>query len=122
MRISDWSSDVCSSDLGIPAHRVAPGRDLRHSAAARTARPEQYRRAPAPRAFLVSPLCWRAARTAGQGARRPDHPGADRRCRYRRVACWLETATSANVPIYERLGFVTQADWDIAGEIGRAHV
>src|SRR3546814_9132865 len=42
---------------GIPAHRVAPGRDLRHSAAARTARPEQYRRAPAPRAFLVSPLC-----------------------------------------------------------------
>src|SRR3546814_11394797 len=31
------------------------------------------------------------------------------------LPCWLETATSANVPIYERLGFVTQAEWDIAG-------
>src|SRR3546814_17490013 len=44
------------------------------------------------------------------------------------LPCWLETATSANVPIYERLGFVTPAEWAIAGggphfwgmKIGRA--
>src|SRR3546814_2780263 len=29
MRISDWSSDVCSSDLSAPGH---PGRDVRESA------------------------------------------------------------------------------------------
>lgn len=31
------------------------------------------------------------------------------------LPCWLETATPANVPLYERLGFVTQAEWDISG-------
>lgn len=31
------------------------------------------------------------------------------------LSCWLETATPANVPLYERLGFVTQAEWDVAG-------
>lgn len=31
------------------------------------------------------------------------------------MPCWLETATPENVPLYERLGFVTQAEWDIAG-------
>jgi ribosomal protein S18 acetylase RimI-like enzyme len=29
--------------------------------------------------------------------------------------CWLETATPENVPLYERLGFVTQAEWDVPG-------
>src|SRR3546814_9217020 len=29
MRISDWSSDVCSSDLHAVAHRGNPARDLR---------------------------------------------------------------------------------------------
>lgn len=31
------------------------------------------------------------------------------------LPCWLETATPQNVPLYERLGFVTQAEWDIPG-------
>lgn len=31
------------------------------------------------------------------------------------LACWLETATPENVPLYERLGFVTQVEWDIPG-------
>src|SRR3546814_4918065 len=42
MRISDWSSDVCSSDLAIarrPVHRVARGRQ-RRGCARRLARPE----------------------------------------------------------------------------------
>jgi ribosomal protein S18 acetylase RimI-like enzyme len=30
-------------------------------------------------------------------------------------ACWLETATPENVPLYERLGFVTQVEWDVPG-------
>jgi GNAT superfamily N-acetyltransferase len=29
--------------------------------------------------------------------------------------CWLETATPENVPLYQRLGFVTQVEWDVAG-------
>lgn len=29
------------------------------------------------------------------------------------LPCWLETATSANVTLYERLGFVTQVEWDV---------
>ena len=29
------------------------------------------------------------------------------------LACWLETATPENVSLYERLGFVTQAEWDV---------
>ncbi len=29
------------------------------------------------------------------------------------VPTWLETATPENVPLYERLGFVTQVEWDI---------
>lgn len=31
------------------------------------------------------------------------------------LPCWLETATTENVPLYERLGFVTQAEWDVPG-------
>jgi len=31
------------------------------------------------------------------------------------LPCWLETATPANVPLYERLGFITQVEWDVAG-------
>ena len=31
------------------------------------------------------------------------------------LPCWLETATPENVPLYERLGFVTQAQWDVPG-------
>ena len=29
--------------------------------------------------------------------------------------CWLETATPENVPLYERLGFATQVEWDVPG-------
>lgn len=29
------------------------------------------------------------------------------------LSCWLETATPENVPLYERLGFVTKAEWDV---------
>jgi GNAT superfamily N-acetyltransferase len=29
--------------------------------------------------------------------------------------CWLETATPQNVPLYQRLGFVTQVEWDVPG-------
>jgi GNAT superfamily N-acetyltransferase len=29
------------------------------------------------------------------------------------LPCWLETATPENVPLYQRLGFVTQVEWDI---------
>jgi len=32
-----------------------------------------------------------------------------------RLPCWLETATPHNVPLYERLGFVTQVEWDVPG-------
>ena len=31
------------------------------------------------------------------------------------LPCWLETATTDNVPLYERLGFVTQVEWDVPG-------
>lgn len=31
------------------------------------------------------------------------------------LPCWLETATTENVPMYERLGFGTQAEWDVPG-------
>lgn len=30
-------------------------------------------------------------------------------------ACWLETATPENVALYQRLGFVTQVEWDVPG-------
>ncbi|WP_194952673.1 GNAT family N-acetyltransferase [Sphingopyxis solisilvae] len=30
-----------------------------------------------------------------------------------RLPCWLETATPENVSLYERLGFVTQVEWDV---------
>ncbi len=33
----------------------------------------------------------------------------------RGLPCWLETATPENVPLYERLGFVTQVEWDVPG-------
>ena len=31
------------------------------------------------------------------------------------LPCWLETATPANVGLYQRLGFVVQTEWDVAG-------
>ncbi len=31
------------------------------------------------------------------------------------VPCWLETATPGNVPLYERLGFIVQSQWDVPG-------
>ena len=31
------------------------------------------------------------------------------------LPCWLETATTENVPLYERLGFVTQVEWNVPG-------
>lgn len=31
------------------------------------------------------------------------------------LPCWLETATAINVPLYQRLGFVTQVQWDVPG-------
>jgi GNAT superfamily N-acetyltransferase len=31
------------------------------------------------------------------------------------LPCWLETATPANLPLYERLGFVTRVEWDVPG-------
>lgn len=31
------------------------------------------------------------------------------------LPCWLETATPENVPLYERLGFVTRVEWDLPG-------
>ncbi|HEY0596349.1 GNAT family N-acetyltransferase, partial [Sphingopyxis sp.] len=31
------------------------------------------------------------------------------------LPCWLETATPENVPLYERLGFVTHVEWDVSG-------
>lgn len=31
------------------------------------------------------------------------------------LPCWLETATTENVPLYERLGFVTKVEWDVPG-------
>lgn len=29
------------------------------------------------------------------------------------LPCWLETATPENVPLYQRLGFVIQCEWDV---------
>lgn len=56
---------------------------------------------------------------------RPDHQGKGHGGRIIRaqtaaadregVPCWLETATPANVALYERLGFVTQVEWDVPG-------
>ncbi|WP_242778038.1 GNAT family N-acetyltransferase [Sphingopyxis sp. YF1] len=56
---------------------------------------------------------------------RPDHQGKGHGGRIIRaqtavadadaLPCWLETATLENVPLYERLGFVTQVEWDVPG-------
>lgn len=56
---------------------------------------------------------------------RPDHQGKGHGGRIIRaqtavadadgLPCWLETATPENVPLYERLGFVIEAEWDVAG-------
>jgi GNAT superfamily N-acetyltransferase len=56
---------------------------------------------------------------------RPDHQGKGHGGRIIRaqtavadaeaLPCWLETATPENVPLYERLGFATQAEWDVPG-------
>lgn len=56
---------------------------------------------------------------------RPDHQGKGYGGRIIRaqtavadaagLPCWLETATTENVPLYERLGFVTQTEWDVPG-------
>ena len=29
------------------------------------------------------------------------------------MPCWLETATTENVPLYERLGFAVRVEWDV---------
>ena len=49
----------------------------------------------------------------GHGGRiiRAQTTAADREA----VPCWLETATPENVPLYERLGFVTRVEWDVPG-------
>src|SRR3546814_7708972 len=60
MRISDWSSDVCSSDLGTPA---------KHAGLAARALPERCRAAPAP----ASTLCRQPLRAQTERAR-PDCP------------------------------------------------
>lgn len=54
---------------------------------------------------------------------RPDHQGKGHGGRIIRaqtavaddegLPCWLETATPENVPLYQRLGFVTQVEWDV---------
>ena len=54
---------------------------------------------------------------------RPDHQGKGHGGRIiraqtavaddERLPCWLETATPENVPLYQRLGFVTQVEWDV---------
>ncbi|WP_428682103.1 GNAT family N-acetyltransferase [Sphingopyxis sp.] len=31
------------------------------------------------------------------------------------LPCWLETATPENVPLYERLGFATEVEWNVPG-------
>ena len=56
---------------------------------------------------------------------RPDHQGKGHGGRIIRaqtavadvagLPCWLETATPENVPLYERLGFVIETEWDVAG-------
>lgn len=56
---------------------------------------------------------------------RPDHQGKGHGGRIIRaqtaaadregLPCWLETATAENVPLYQRLGFVTQVEWDVPG-------
>src|SRR3546814_12159257 len=84
MRISDWSSDVCSSDLGLVPDRSpgshggaqhVAGRELHHAALGnqpcglraltRARRPQKndvQRRPPRKRAFLMSPSYWCASR------------------------------------------------------------
>ena len=49
----------------------------------------------------------------GHGGRiiRAQTAAADRHA----LPCWLETATAENVPLYQRLGFVTQVEWDVPG-------
>src|SRR3546814_1631234 len=42
MRISDWSSDVCSSDLPVEYSRARPGRDAPRSWQAGGFRPNSY--------------------------------------------------------------------------------
>src|SRR3546814_5281031 len=50
MRISDWSSDVCSSDLLCHAHEAAPARGCRHRRRRCRSRAEEC--PPAPGRFL----------------------------------------------------------------------
>src|SRR3546814_8816531 len=105
MHISDWSSDVCSSDLGgIDAHRPKGRFWYLHYVGVR---PGDQGKGHGGRIIR--------AQTAVAGAEG--------------LPCWLETATPENVPLYERLGFVTAAQWDVPGggphcwgKIGRAHV
>src|SRR3546814_16916727 len=94
MRISDWSSDVCSSDLrvqtSIDAHRPRGRFWYLHYVGVRPDHQGQ-----------------------GHGGRiiRAQTATADAE----RLPCWLETATPANVPLYERLGFVIAQQWVVAG-------
>src|SRR3546814_123831 len=69
MRIRDWSSDVCSSDLAAEAERVHPGRfDLK---ALPVLVEDQPRAQPAERAICVALQGQRLTRRAGVGRR--DH-------------------------------------------------
>src|SRR3546814_18545647 len=70
MRISDWSSDVCSSDLGaLPHRRTAPGRGGGPAASGQGAELQQHQR------HLARRDRQRPARRAHAGGRR-----ARRRC------------------------------------------
>src|SRR3546814_14728119 len=115
MRISDWSSDVCSSDLGLPAsyrqgtHHLhlggAPGRGaepLRRGLNGVTTMAENLRRAAAERCFV--------AREAGPMPRfsfeyfPPAAPAAEERFR----------------DTVRRLGPLAQAFVSVTYELGRA--
>src|SRR3546814_2895756 len=83
MRISDWSSDVCSSDLTLPACRSAAGRRAALSAQIQSARCRARRAARDDRACATKPLPTRAERAEGArpASGRNNLPGRKRHCR-----------------------------------------
>src|SRR3546814_2273481 len=95
MRISDWSSDVCSSDLPADHRRAGEGRSERQNRVPRTAGAERRKRrgrALEPgggqggqvQRFPRSALCRRADHRGvdgGGGARRGARSGGDRQSR-----------------------------------------
>src|SRR3546814_5816325 len=104
MRISDWSSDVCSSDLGGPA------------AAAPRLRPQERRRALPHdhRQDVLAPLANRSA---------------DGRSTWAALRSFQPTQTHAHggrtgqLPVAGSRGSAPVADnWELAPQIGRAHV